>query len=144
VDTAEHDLGRGAQAADLVGLRRAVHAEDPRSERLVSTGRLDLIGNARRVEGLRRTLMHLRPRRDEIDDDAFGFRAVPGAQNRDPVGFQRGGGSPHAGLLRRDRESTPNGAVKLGLDFNHEMVLLAGGRYLQLQILYALTCCICK
>ena len=77
VDTAEHDVGRGAEAADLVGLRRAVHAEDPWSERLVSTGPLDLIGDARRVERLRRALMHLRPGRDEIQDDAFGFRAVP-------------------------------------------------------------------
>src|SRR5215218_5691728 len=97
-----------------------------RSERLVSTGPLDLIGDARRVERLRRALMHLRPRRDEIQDDAFGFRAVPGTQNRDPVRFQRGGGSPHPGLLRRDCESTSNGTVKLGLDFDHEMFLLAG------------------
>ena len=33
VDTAEHDVGPGGQAADLVGLRRAVHAEDPWPER---------------------------------------------------------------------------------------------------------------
>jgi hypothetical protein len=79
--------------------------------------------------------MHLRPGRDEIQDDTFRFRAVPGAQDGDPVGFQRGGGSPHAGVLRRGRESTPNGAVKLGLDFDHEIVLLAGRMYLQLQIL---------
>src|SRR5215207_1701519 len=87
VDTAEHDVGRGAEPADLVGLRRTVHAEDPWSERLVPTGPLDLIGDARRVERLRRPLMHLRPRRDEIQDDPFGFRAVPGAQDGDPVGF---------------------------------------------------------
>jgi hypothetical protein len=46
MDTAEHDVGRGAEAADLVGLRRTVHAEDPLSQRLVSTGPLDLIGDA--------------------------------------------------------------------------------------------------
>ena len=101
----------------------------------VSTGPLDLIGDARRVERLRRALMHLRPRRDEIQDDAFRFRAVPGAQDGDPVRFQRGGGSRHAGVLRRGRESTPECAVEVGLDFDHEMVLLTGGMYLQLQVL---------
>ena len=44
----------------------------------------------------RRALMHLRPRRDEIEDDAFRFRFVSGAADGDPVGFQRGGGSPLA------------------------------------------------
>jgi hypothetical protein len=78
---------RRAKTADLVGLRRTVHAEDPGSERLVSIGPLDLIGDARRFERLRRPLMHMRARRDEIQDDAFGFRAVPGAQDGDPVGF---------------------------------------------------------
>ena len=54
---------------------------------VTSSGPLDLIGDARRGERLRRPLMHMRPRRDEIQDDAFGFRAVSGAQNGDPVGF---------------------------------------------------------
>ena len=45
------------------------------------------VGDARRVEGLRRPLMHLRPRRDEIQHDA--------------LRFQRGGGSGYAGVICR-------------------------------------------
>src|SRR5206468_10353224 len=41
---AEHDIGRGGEAADLVGLRLAIHVPDSRPERLVAPGFLDLLG----------------------------------------------------------------------------------------------------
>ena len=81
VDAAEHDLGRGAEAADLVGLRRTVHAEDPWSERLVPTGPLDLIGDTRHVERLRRAVMHLRSIPDEAQDDPFRFGRCSAARS---------------------------------------------------------------
>jgi len=59
------------------------------------------VGDARRVEGLRRPLMHLRPRRDEIQHDALRFRAVDGAEDCDAVRFQRGGGSGYTGVICR-------------------------------------------
>lgn len=60
----------------------------------------------------------LRTRRDEIQDHAFGFRAVWGAKDVDPVRFQRGCGSRHAVLLGRGRVFTTQCPVVL--HFTHE------------------------
>jgi len=73
-------------------------------------------GDARSLQRLRRAVVHLGPLRDEIQHDAFGFSAVGGAKDIDPVRFQRGSGSPHAGVLRRGREST-QWPVEVGLNF---------------------------
>src|SRR5438093_2981059 len=57
------------EAADLVGLCLAIHAPDSRPERLVATGFLDLLGDARLLEGLRGAVMHLGSVGDETQHD---------------------------------------------------------------------------
>src|SRR5207249_11157147 len=66
---AEHDVGRCSEAADLVGLCLAIHAPDSRPERLVPTGYLDLLGDARHLERLRGAVMHLGSFGDETQHD---------------------------------------------------------------------------
>ncbi len=74
MDAAEHHLRRG-QAADLVGRGLAVHAPDPRAERLVATGLLDLVGDTRDLERVRGAVIHTGSVRDETRTIRFASSA---------------------------------------------------------------------
>src|SRR5205823_9963724 len=103
---AEHDVGRGGEAADLVGLRRAIHGPDSWPERLVATGFLDLFGDARPLERLRAAVMHLGSIWDETQHDPFRFCRVRGPKDANSVCFEGGGGAPYAGVVRQSPEPT--------------------------------------
>src|SRR2546428_9014939 len=103
---AEHDVGGRGETADLVGLCLAIHAPDSRPERLVATGFLDLLGDARLLERLRGAVMHLGPVGDEPQHDPFGFCGVLRPKNAYSVCFEGGRGAPHAGVVPQSPEPT--------------------------------------
>src|SRR2546427_3046109 len=111
---AEHDVGRGGEAADLVGLCRAIHAPDSRPERLVATGFVDRLGDARLLEGLRGAVMHLGSAGDETQHDPFGFCGVRRPKNANSVGFEGGRGAPHAGVVPQSPEPTSHCPIQVG------------------------------
>src|SRR5256886_9615919 len=100
VDAPEHDVRRRAQAADLVGLGLAVHAPDPRSERVVAPGLVDLVGNAHHVERLRGPMGHLGVIRDEAKDNPLGCRGVRRPEDGDSIRLEGGDRPLYARLIR--------------------------------------------
>ena len=105
MDAAKHDVRGCAQAADLVGLGLAVHAEDPRPEGLVATGLVDLVGDARDVERLRCAAIHLGPVRDETQDDPLRLGRVGSSEDVDSVRFEGRRGATHPLLVCHSRET---------------------------------------
>ena len=105
---AEHDVGRCGEATDLVGLCLAIHAPNSRSDRIVATGFLDLLGDARRLERLRAAVMHLGFVGDETQHDPFGFSGVSRPKDANSVCFEGGRSAPHAGVVRQSPEPTPD------------------------------------
>src|SRR5438876_2575865 len=114
---AEHDIGRGGEAADLVGLRLAIHVPDSRPERLVAAGFLDLLGEARLLERLRAAVMHLGSIGDETQHDPFGFCDVRRPEDANSVCFEGGRGAPHAGVLRQSPEPTSDRPIQVRVEF---------------------------
>src|SRR5436853_55501 len=102
----EHDVGRCSEAADLVGLCLAIHAPDSRPARLVPTGFLDLLGDARLLERLRGAVMHLGSVRDETQHDPFRFRGVRRPKNAHSICLEGGRSAPHAGVVSESPEAT--------------------------------------
>src|SRR5947199_5818458 len=100
VDAPEHDVRRRAKAADLVGLGLAVHAPDPRSERVVAPGLVDLVGNAHNVERLRGPMGHLGAIRDEVKDNPFCRRGVGRTEDGDSIRLEGGDRPLYARLIR--------------------------------------------
>jgi len=100
MDAAEHHVRRGRQAADLVGLGSAVQAPDLRAHGFVAAGLLDLIGDSRYLERLRRAMVDLRSLRDETQDDQFRFGRVRRPDRSDAVSFEGGGCPRHPPLTR--------------------------------------------
>ena len=103
VDAAEHHLRRRREAADLIGLGRAVHAPDPGADRIVATGLLDLGRHARDLERLRSAVMNLGALGDEVQDELPGFRDVGGPEHGDAVRFEGRCGPLHAVVIGRRR-----------------------------------------
>src|SRR5438067_9342527 len=116
VDAPEHDIRRRAEAANLVGLRLAIHAPDPRTERRVATGRFDLVGDTQHVERLRRPLVHRGGVRDEAQDHPLCRGGVRRPEDRDSIRLEGGHRSFHPDVVGPG--APPPGKRSIRLDFD--------------------------
>src|SRR5207247_3102445 len=141
---AEHDVGRGGEAADLVGLCLAIHAPDSWPERLVATGVLNLFGDARLLERLRATVVNLGSVGDKTQHDPFGFCDVRRPEDANSVCFEGGRGAPHAGVVRQSPEPTSDRPIQVRVQFGgHSLPSpLFWWNNLQVQVPYILESCI--
>src|ERR1700674_1058602 len=105
VDAPEHHVRRRAEAADLVALGLAIHAPDPRAERVVAPGLVNLVGDAQYVERLRRPAVHVGGIGDEVQDDPLCRGGVRRPEDGDSIGLEGGDGALYAGLVRYCPES---------------------------------------
>jgi len=96
VHAPEHHLRRGRQASDLVGLRRAIHAPDPRPEWLIAARLIQLGRDAGHLQRLGGAVVDLGAGGDETADDPPGVLRITGPKDRDAVGFECCGGSREA------------------------------------------------
>src|SRR5438093_1914785 len=105
VDAPEHDVRRRADPADRVALRLAIHAPDPRSERVVAPGLVDLVGDAHQVERLRCPVVHLGGIGDEVKDSPLCRCGVRRPEDDDSIRLESGDGPLYARLVRYRPES---------------------------------------
>ena len=117
MDAPEHDVRRRAQAADLVALGLAIHAPDPRPERLVATGLCDLIGDAHHVERLRGPLVDLRAIGDEVQDNPLCLGGVRNPENADAIRLQGGNGPFDSDVVRQGAPPPAQRPIQVDLEF---------------------------
>ena len=99
MDTAEHDIRRGTQPADVVALGLAIHAPDPRPEWLVASGLVDLVGDADKVERLGGPVVHLGALGNKFQDNPFCLGGVRRPEDADSIRLERGDSPFHSELV---------------------------------------------
>jgi hypothetical protein len=95
----------------------AIHAPDPRAERLVATGRFNLGEDARKLQRLRGPGVHLGAFGYAVEDKPFRLVEVSRQQRGHPVRLEGGDGALHPNVVRFGSPATDHGGIEVGLEF---------------------------